>query len=223
MKLSHPDYLQWMGIDTFQRKRVTESPARDETGLADFDTLQEEVKNCTACPLHCSRTQTVFARGNPHARLMVIGEAPGFHEDREGKPFVGRAGKLLDAMLSAIGIDGNSVYIANILKCRPPGNRDPEASEISQCTPFLDRQIALAKPDLLLAVGRIAAHHLLKTKRPLGQLRQTLHTYGEDQTPLIVTYHPAYLLRNPADKRRAYTDLQFATRTLAGQEGKQDE
>ncbi len=157
---------------------------------------------CHACGLEKGRTQTVFGIGNRQANLMIIGEAPGFYEDQQGEPFVGRAGQLLNAMLAAIGLSRESVYIANILKCRPPNNRDPLPDEVALCTPFLQKQIALIKPQLLLAVGRIAAHYLLETKTSLNQLRGKIHSYGQFDTPLIITYHPAYLLRNPADKAK---------------------
>ena len=141
----------------------------------------------------------------------MIGEAPGAEEDRKGEPFVGRAGQLLDAMLRAIGLSRTSnVYIANVLKSRPPGNRDPRPEEVAACLPYLLRQIELLKPRLMLAVGRIAAQNLLSTDLPLGRLRGKVHHFGELNTPLVVTYHPAYLLRNPADKRKAWEDLKFA-------------
>lgn len=180
----------------------------------DLNALAKTVANCNACHLHSTRTQTVFGVGNPHANLMIIGEAPGFHEDQQGEPFVGRAGQLLTAMIHYLDLTRNDVYIANILKCRPPQNRDPLQEEIEKCTPFLHQQIAMIKPRLLLAVGRIAAHALLKTKAPLESLRQQTYRYGEDDTPLIVTYHPAYLLRNPIDKKKAFFDLQFTQQTL---------
>ena len=180
-----------------------------------LDTLKNTVAACTRCALHQTRTQTVFGVGDPNARLMVIGEAPGFHEDQQGEPFVGRAGQLLTAMLKSIHCSREDVYIANILKCRPPENRDPLADEVATCTRYLDEQIALVKPRLLLAVGRIAAHYLLKTKSSLESLRGKLHHYGDNQTPLIITYHPAYLLRSPQEKKKAYTDLRFAITTLS--------
>ena len=142
---------------------------------------------------------------------MVIGEAPGAEEDRRGEPFVGRAGQLLDAMLRAIGLArGQNVYIANILKSRPPNNRDPKPDEVAACMPYLARQIELLQPRIILAVGRIAAQNLLATEAPLGRLRGAVHRFGELNTPLVVTYHPAYLLRTPADKRKAWEDLKFA-------------
>lgn len=179
----------------------------------DWDALQERVAACTRCELHRSRTQTVFGVGVRTAEWLVIGEAPGAEEDKRGEPFVGRAGQLLDNMLAAIGLDRTkNVYIANILKCRPPNNRDPQADEVAQCEPYLQQQIALLRPKLILAVGRIAAQNLLKTDTPLARLRGRVHRYGEAQTPLIVTYHPAYLLRTPGDKRKAWEDLQLAVR-----------
>lgn len=170
-------------------------------------TLAAKVRTCTLCALHRGRTQTVFGVGKRDARLLVIGEAPGADEDRQGEPFVGRAGQLLNAMLRAIGLPRQEVYIANILKCRPPGNRDPQPDESATCTPYLTEQIALVQPRLLLAVGRISAQWLLQTDVPIGRLRGRVHTFGERSTPLVVTYHPAYLLRSPHEKAKAWTDL----------------
>jgi DNA polymerase len=181
---------------------------------ADWGTLRERVAGCTACAELCrTRTQTVFGVGNTSAEWLVIGEAPGAEEDRQGEPFVGRAGQLLNAMLLAIGLPRESVFIANILKCRPPGNRDPKPEEVSRCLPYLSNQIALLKPKIILAVGRIAAQNLLATDVPLARLRGKLHSFGEAATPLCITYHPAYLLRTPADKRKAWEDLKFARAT----------
>jgi len=149
---------------------------------------------------------------------MFVGEAPGAEEDRQGEPFVGRAGKLLDAMLRAIGRDRSNVYIANILKCRPPNNRDPKPEEAAACTPYLWRQIELIQPDLIVALGRIAAQRLLDTSSSLARLRGTVHTLEPTGTPLIVTYHPAYLLRSPGEKRKAWIDLKFARDFVAGKE-----
>ncbi|HEX4267771.1 MAG TPA: uracil-DNA glycosylase [Steroidobacteraceae bacterium] len=176
-----------------------------------WESLREEVLRCTRCGLHAGRTQGVFGVGNPQADWMVIGEAPGAEEDRRGEPFVGRAGQLLDAMLRAIGLSrAQNVYIANVLKSRPPNNRDPRPEEVAACLPYLRRQIELVRPHLLLAVGRIAAQNLLGTEESLSRLRGRVHRFGELNTPLVVTYHPAYLLRNPADKRKAWEDLKFA-------------
>jgi DNA polymerase len=173
--------------------------------------LLEEVRRCTLCPLHATRTQGVLGVGPRRADWLVIGEAPGAEEDRRGEPFVGAAGQLLDAMLRAIGLDRRTnVYIANVLKSRPPNNRDPRPEEVEACLPYLVRQIALLQPKIMLAVGRIAAQNLLGTDAPLGRLRGRVHHFGERQTPLVVTYHPAYLLRTPAEKRKAWEDLKFA-------------
>jgi uracil-DNA glycosylase family 4 len=182
----------------------------EDTTLA-WQRLLDEVRRCTRCPLHATRTQGVLGVGPKRADWLVIGEAPGVEEDRRGEPFVGAAGQLLDAMLRAIGLDRKTnVYIANILKSRPPNNRDPRPEEVAACLPYLERQIALLQPKIMLAVGRIAAQNLLDTDAPLGRLRGRVHHFGEMHTPLVVTYHPAYLLRTPADKRKAWEDLKFA-------------
>ena len=188
------------------------APAVDVAGQ--WQALRAEVLACKRCSLHSTRTQGVFGVGPQRCDWLVIGEAPGAEEDRRGEPFVGAAGQLLDAMLRAIGLDRrNNVYIANILKSRPPGNRDPRPEEVAACLPYLERQIALLQPRIILAVGRIAAQNLLATDVPLGRLRGRVHHLGERSTPLVVTYHPAYLLRTPGDKRKAWEDLKFA-RTL---------
>ncbi len=181
----------------------------------DWVQLKERVTACTRCALATTRTQTVFGVGNLHAAWLVVGEAPGAEEDRVGEPFVGRAGQLLNSMLRSIGLAREDVYIANVLKCRPPHNRDPLASETIECLPFLEQQIALLKPKIMLSVGRIAAHNLLRTDVSLGRLRQKVHTFGASRVPLVVTYHPAYLLRTPADKRKAWEDLKFAREVFA--------
>jgi uracil-DNA glycosylase family 4 len=184
---------------------------------ADFDwpQLRERVAACTRCGLSATRTQTVFGVGNLQAQWLIVGEAPGAEEDRAGEPFVGRAGQLLNAMLRAIGLPREEVYIANTLKCRPPHNRDPQPNETGECFPFLERQIELLKPKIMLVVGRIAAHNLLRTDVSLSRLRQQVHTFGASRVPLVVTYHPAYLLRTPSDKRKAWEDLKFAREVLA--------
>lgn len=173
-----------------------------------WQVLQEAVRTCIKCGLHKTRTQTVFGVGNPAASWMFIGEAPGADEDKQGEPFVGRAGQLLNAMLFAMGLKREEVYIANVLKCRPPGNRDPQPEEVAQCEPYLIRQIEHIRPKLIVALGRHAAHSLLKTDVPLARLRgQRLSYHG---IPLVVTYHPAYLLRSPGEKRKAWDDLMLA-------------
>lgn len=176
--------------------------------------LEQRVATCQACALHEGRTQAVVGVGNRQARLMVIGEAPGADEDRQGEPFVGRAGQLLNLMLAAIGLPREEVYIANIIKCRPPGNRDPHSDETAACRGFLERQIELVAPELVLSVGRISAHNLLGTEESVGRLRGRTHRFEPGDIPLIVTYHPAYLLRRPQEKAKAWSDLQAAARVL---------
>jgi len=185
--------------------------AADPHAQAGWQALRSEVLQCTRCDLHASRTQGVFGVGHHEAEWLVVGEAPGPDEDTKGEPFVGAAGQLLDAMLRAIGLSrATNVYIANVLKSRPPGNRAPRREEVAACLPYLERQIALLKPRLMLAVGPIAAQNLLGTDQPLPRLRGKIHHFGELNTPLVVTYHPAYLLGTPADKRKAWEDLKFA-------------
>jgi uracil-DNA glycosylase family 4 len=181
----------------------------------DWPQLRERVAACTRCGLSATRTQTVFGVGNLQAEWLVVGEAPGAEEDRQGEPFVGRAGQLLNSMLRAIGLKREQVYIANVLKCRPPQNRDPLPKETVECLPYLDRQIALLRPKIMLVVGRIAAQNLLRTDAKLGALRQQVHIFGASRVPLVVTYHPAYLLRSPAEKRKAWEDLKFAREVFA--------
>ena len=202
--------LHLMGIPIWQLK----NDPKKNRGPDNFETLKEEVAKCTLCELCHSRTQTVFGVGNPKTKILFIGEAPGANEDLKGEPFVGRAGQLLDNMLAAIGLNRKTIYIANILKCRPPNNRDPLPSEVEKCTPFLLRQIEFIKPKLIVALGRIAAHYLLNTKTSLTQLRGKIHQFNQANTPLIVTFHPAYLLRNPIDKAKAYDDLLFISNYL---------
>jgi DNA polymerase len=183
------------------------------TANTDWDELRACVAGCTRCELAQGRTNTVFGVGNTQADWMIIGEAPGAEEDRQGEPFVGRAGKLLDQMLHAIGQTRDSVFIANILKCRPPNNRDPKPEEAAACRDYLDRQIAMIRPKIILAVGRIAAQNLLGTSDPVGRMRG--HAHDLDGIPLVVTYHPAYLLRSPSQKRKSWSDLCLATRLVA--------
>ena len=183
--------------------------AADAVASLEWIPLEQRVAACTQCAELCAhRTQTVFGVGNRRADLMVVGEAPGRDEDRQGEPFVGRAGQLLDRMLLAMGLPRERVYIANVLKCRPPNNRDPKPAEADACRPFLERQIALTQPKVLLSVGRISAQNLLRTEQAVGRLRSRVHTLEPMGLPLIVTYHPAYLLRQPSEKRKAWEDLQ---------------
>ncbi len=185
-----------------------------EVSAMSWSSLEAAVSVCQRCELHRSRTQTVFGVGAEDADMLIIGEAPGQNEDRQGEPFVGRAGQLLNAMLSALGFARDAVYIANTLKCRPPGNRDPKRDETEACAAFLGRQIALLEPKMILAVGRIAAQTLLDSQAPLGRMRGRVHRYPGTEIPLIVTYHPAYLLRSPAQKREAWNDLLLARQIL---------
>ncbi len=188
-------------------------PPQDPDMLSIWTLLEQKVKTCQQCALAKTRTQTVFGSGYRQAKLMLIGEAPGMHEDRQGLPFVGRAGQLLTQMLAAIDIAREDVYIANMLKCRPPNNRDPKPEEVASCSDYLQQQVALVQPKLIVALGRIAAQGLLRVTTPLGRLRGQVHRYADATTPMLVTYHPAYLLRNPADKRKAMDDL-LAIRSL---------
>ena len=181
--------------------------------FTDWDQLAEAVAHCTACKLHSTRTQGVLGVGDRNADWLIIGEAPGADEDAQGEPFVGQAGKLLDAMLAAIDLKrGDKVYITNVLKSRPPGNRNPEHDEVAACRPYLLAQIELIQPKLILALGRFAAQSLLDTDEAVGRLRGRVHQF--QNVPLVVTYHPAYLLRNLPDKARAWEDLCLARRTM---------
>lgn len=192
------------------------------TGVAamDWPTLREAVASCQACGLCRSRRHTVFGVGHTQAHWMIIGEAPGEQEDLKGEPFVGKAGQLLDNMLRAVGLTRadapaeQQVFIANVLKCRPPMNRNPEPQEVAQCEPFLKRQVELVRPKLILAMGRFAVQSILQTGEPIGRLRGRVHQYHG--VPVVVTYHPAYLLRNPLDKARAWDDLCLAREVRAG-------
>jgi DNA polymerase len=180
----------------------------------DWAQLKAKVAGCTDCKLRAGCRQTVFGVGDEQADWLLIGEAPGSEEDRLGEPFVGQAGKLLDNMLAAISLSrGRNVYIANVLKCRPPGNRNPEPDEVAKCSPHLLRQIGLIQPRLILAMGRFASQALLGTDATIASLRGRVHSYAG--VPLVVTYHPAYLLRNLADKAKAWEDLRFAVRTIS--------
>jgi DNA polymerase len=175
--------------------------------------LKATVKDCTACGLRAGCKQTVFGVGDESANWLLVGEAPGAEEDRLGEPFVGQAGKLLDNMLAALGLQRDkNVYIANVLKCRPPGNRNPEPSEVATCSPYLRRQIELIQPKLIVAMGRFAVQTLLNTEATIGSLRGKVHQYHG--VPLVVTYHPAYLLRNLPDKAKAWADLVFARKSI---------
>jgi DNA polymerase len=215
-----PRWLLRTTASAAQREPVS---AGDDIGSLDWDALQARVAACVACGLCKSRKQTVFGVGSRSAPWLIVGEAPGAEEDARGEPFVGQAGKLLDNMLAAVGrsrgaTGDNAVYIANVLKCRPPGNRNPEPDEVAQCAPYLERQIALLAPRVIIVMGRFAAQALLGTDATIASLRGRIHpvTSGARSIPAVVTYHPAYLLRNLADKAKAWQDLQLARRADAG-------
>lgn len=219
-------YLDLMGIECWVPRQSSRpaaaavpsaEPVSADDRASEWTALEAEVTRCVACPLHETRTQTVFGVGDRQATWMVVGEAPGAEEDRQGAPFVGRAGQLLNGMLLALGLARDDVFIANILKCRPPGNRDPRIEEVARCQPFLRRQVELVSPGVILAVGRIAAHHLLGRDDSVGALRGIAHRLPGSETPVVVTYHPAYLLRTPLAKRKAWADLCLARRVLRGE------
>jgi DNA polymerase len=212
-------YLQTMGVDVYWSKdRVIVDPVSapapgsivEENEI--WEDLRQRVTKCQQCELHRGRKQTVFGVGDHNADWLIIGEAPGAEEDKQGEPFVGRAGKLLNSMLLACGLQREQVFIANILKCRPPNNRDPKAGEVAACSSYLREQIDLIQPKIILAVGRIAAQNLLQTETPIGKMRGQKYEYADTGIPVVVTYHPAYLLRAPREKRKAWQDLQMAMR-----------
>jgi len=210
------EILAEMGLAPIWRLKhgVTSEGAPPERPANDWVELKQAVSGCIQCGLHKTRTQTVFGVGDQNADWMLIGEAPGAEEDRLGDPFVGQAGRLLDNMLAAVDLHRTkNVYIANVLKCRPPGNRNPEPGEVAKCSPHLLRQIELVQPKLIVAMGRFAAQTLLATDASIASLRGRVHRYAG--RPLIVTYHPAYLLRNLPDKAKAWADLVFARKTMA--------
>jgi DNA polymerase len=217
-------YLQAMGLEDWRLREplaqvlpvAKHEPPLPGVDVEQWRTIEDEVAGCVRCALHECRTRTVFGVGDRNAGWLVVGEAPGAEEDRQGEPFVGRAGGLLNSMLRGIGLAREQVFIANILKCRPPNNRDPKPEEVAQCLPYLERQIALLRPRIMLAVGRIAAQNLLATDTPIGKLRGSVHAFGAQRIPLVVTYHPAYLLRSPTEKRKAWEDLKFARRVFNG-------
>jgi DNA polymerase len=210
-----------MGIDVWLPKAATyqEQPTLPQaiTPPSNWQALEIQVASCTRCNLCQTRTQTVFGTGNRQADWLFIGEGPGQHEDEQGKPFVGKAGVLLTEMIRAIGLERDEVFITNVIKCRPPGNRDPHTDETTSCQPFLQQQIQLIQPKIIVALGRIAAQKLLQSDAPVSKLRGKVHIL--DNRPLVVVYHPAYLLRSLLEKRKAWQDLQFSVQTFRANKG----
>jgi uracil-DNA glycosylase family 4 len=207
-----------VAVERMAPATVPPSAALEREAAFDWPELMARVAACTRCGLSATRRNTVFGVGNRSADWLIVGEAPGAEEDAQGEPFVGRAGQLLNAMLRAVGLAREQVFIANVLKCRPPGNRDPQPLEAQECMPYLERQIELLQPKVMLAVGRIAAHNLLRSDARVGDMRLKVHAFGVRRVPLVVTYHPAYLLRSPGEKRKAWEDLKFARGVCAGVE-----
>jgi DNA polymerase len=206
----HLEFRQESGLDTDLASSGTTAAGSAKGSV--LETLRTEIGDCTRCKLHPHRTHLVFGTGSPNARLMFIGEAPGEEEDLQGQPFVGKAGQLLTRIIQAMGLEREEVYIANILKCRPPGNRNPEPDEIATCEPFLRRQVEAIRPKIICALGTFAAQTLLQTDRKISALRGRFHDYRG--TPLMPTYHPAYLLRNPEDKRLVWEDMKLIVTEL---------
>ncbi|THB71014.1 MAG: uracil-DNA glycosylase [Gammaproteobacteria bacterium] len=196
--------------EPLQQSQATQSEHEENLQtITSLEQLRAHIPSCVKCSIAQERTNTVFGVGNPNADLMVVGEAPGKDEDLQGEPFVGRAGQLLDKMLAAIGLRRDQAFIANILKCRPTNNRDPQKDEIANCIGYLNKQIELIQPKVILSVGRVSAQSLLGSETPISRLRGKPHDYGEAKIPLIATYHPAYLLRSPAEKAKAWDDMKF--------------
>lgn len=192
--------------------KKNDSPAAFSTKTAALKDLYERFKNCRMCPLAKTRTQVVFGAGNPEARLLFVGEAPGFDEDRQGQPFVGAAGQLLTKIIQAMKLTRGEVYIANCLKCRPPGNRSPLPAELATCNPILMKQIEIIRPEIICALGKFAAQTLLKTEEAISRLRGKF--FDRDGTRIMPTFHPAYLLRNPADKKLVWADMKLIMKEL---------
>jgi DNA polymerase len=215
---SHLEYLRDLGLDEVPAAPCAAGNAVPSPAVAgERETLEQihaDLGDCRRCPLAGTRKQLVFGVGNPQARRVLVGEAPGREEDERGEPFVGEAGRLLDRILFAMGLNRDEVYICNVLKCRPPDNRDPEPAEIACCEPFLIRQLAAIRPQVIVALGRFAIQTLLRSKAPISKLRGIWHEY--QGIPLMPTYHPAYLLRNPLGKRDVWADMQQVMRRLQG-------
>jgi len=220
--------LRTLGVDRYSARAQRAIASAEHVALAHqgvtddaiaafgWEELGATVGTCTRCALSTTRTNTVFGVGDRRARWFVVGEAPGADEDAQGEPFVGRGGQLLTSVLRAAGLSREQVFIANVLKCRPPDNRNPTPDEVRCCRPYLERQIALVKPSLIFCVGQIAAQSLLGVDTPIGKLRGAVHQYGPDKIPTVVTYHPAYLLRSPRNKQKTWDDLRFAMGVAGG-------
>jgi len=199
--------FQSLGIDAYQLREASVNP--DSIQQSEWPMIESQVSNCKKCSLHKGRNNTVFGDGNRNSDWFFIGEAPGKDEDLEGKPFIGRAGRLFTEVIFSMGLSREDVFIANILKCRPPDNRDPKPEEVKQCFSYLEKQIELVNPKIIVAVGRIAAHSLLGTDLPMGKLRGKIHGFGPSEIPTLIIYHPAYLLRSPSKKKKVWEDLQL--------------
>ena len=201
--------FQSLGIDTYQLRDKPKVLNQDHEN--DWASIESKVATSKKCSLHKGRNNTVFGDGNRNADWFFVGEAPGKDEDLQGKPFVGRAGRLLTEVIFSLGLTRDEVFIANILKCRPPDNRDPKPEEVDQCFSYLEKQIDMVQPKIIIAVGKIAAHSLLGSDLPMGKLRGKIHGFGSNEVPTLVIYHPAYLLRSPSQKHKVWEDLQLAT------------
>ena len=211
-----PQHLREIGIVRWQRRASNTTSVRVDGVSIELKALSDKVRQCQACSLHLRRQNTVFGHGPIEADWLFVGEAPGSNEDKQGLPFVGRAGQLLNSILFSIGLARDEVYITNVLKCRPPANRDPMGEEVIQCEPYLHDQINHIKPEIIVAMGRFAAQALLKSTSSIAELRGQRHEYSELKIPLVVTYHPAYLLRSLLEKQKVWKDLQFAQSLFSG-------
>ena len=213
---SRKKILQLIGIDVWHMRKQKEVLSEVISSDSDsWEILKKEISTCELCSLHQTRTQTVFGVGDPNADWLFIGEAPGKDEDAQGEPFVGRAGRLLNEMIFSVDLSREKIFIANILKCRPPNNRDPKASEVDQCFPYLEQQVQQIDPKIIIAIGKVAAQNLLGTDQTMSQLRGRVHYFGAEKIPLLVFYHPAYLLRSPSQKPKAWQDLTLAKQVIS--------
>ncbi len=206
-------YLNEMGVETFWYRANHKKPLADPS-IPNLTSLQDIVSKCTKCELHKTRNKTVFGDGSKSAKILFIGEAPGKDEDIEGKPFVGRAGKLLNEILASINLERKDVYIANTIKCRPPSNRNPSLEEVNSCADYLDKQIKFINPKIIVLLGKVAADRIIKNENPMAELRKKTFFLEYKNIPIIVFYHPAYLLRSPVEKRKAWEDLIYLKSVL---------